>query len=293
MTPVQMGVYTALVTPFDDAGDLDLSLVPALVDFQRAARVDGLVVAGTNGEGVSMSVSERMRLLEAVMAEARDLSIIAGTGAASVRDAAELSCHASALGCDAVLVLPPFFFRNADPAGLALYYREVSAASSVPLILYSIPQFSGVPIGAEVLDLLRHDPRVIGVKESSGDLGASLRLLAQFPSIRLYIGSDDLASELFSAGAVGVISGTANAFPELLVGVRDAVRSGTGIAEAQDRLNAAIRINIRYPIVANMKRVLEARGIARMGVRPPLLPLDSAASDEMLRLLREVGALES
>ncbi|NLH98478.1 MAG: dihydrodipicolinate synthase family protein [Chthonomonadales bacterium] len=293
MPDILTGIYTALVTPFDHDGQLDLSLLPVLIEFQRNAGVDGLVVAGTNGEGPSLTVPERMRLLEAVLDACGGLPIIAGTGATSVRDAVELTRHASRMGCAGALVLPPFFFKNASPAGYAAAYEEIAKASDIPVILYSIPQFSGVEIGPDVLRALRDAPRVVGVKESSGRIAASRVLLEEFPHLKLFIGSDDLAAELLRAGAAGIISGTANAFPELLVGVWRAHRAGAGLDEAQERLNRAIRVLIQYPVVANMKAALALRGVADLSVRPPLLPLAHAEKEALRCGLSDAGLLQA
>src|SRR5579871_4935614 len=105
------GLLTAILTPFDQKGDLALQHMPALLDFQRRAGVDGVVVCGTNGEGTSLSVAERMRTLEAVLAARENLLVIAATGAASLPDTLALTRHAAESGAEAALVLPPFYFK--------------------------------------------------------------------------------------------------------------------------------------------------------------------------------------
>src|SRR5262245_57715143 len=115
------GLITAILTPFDDKGRLALEHYPALLDFQRRAGVDGVVVCGTNGEGTSLSVAERKQALETVMEHRGNLTVVAGTGAASPVDAVELTRHAAEVGANAALVLPPFFFKNPTTEGLANY----------------------------------------------------------------------------------------------------------------------------------------------------------------------------
>jgi dihydrodipicolinate synthase/N-acetylneuraminate lyase len=159
------------------------------------------------------------------------------------------------------------------------------------MILYSIPQFSGIPIAARLTETLADEPLVMGVKESSGLLPSSLEVLQSPRGMRLYVGSDDMAATLLLAGAAGVISGTANAFPELLVAVRDAIRRGSGVWEAQARLTRAIRTLIRYPVVANMKAVLAARGFPALSVRPPLVDLSPDECATMLGELEPLGVL--
>src|SRR5689334_3463175 len=145
------GVCTAIITPFDPQGNLKLDLYAPFLDFQRSAGIEGVVVAGTNGEGTSLSVAERMELLEAVLASRGDLLVIAGTGAASVTDAVELTRHAGSAGADAVLVLPPFYFKNPTPQGIGAYFRRIMDASDVPVLLYSIPQQTAIAISDEMI----------------------------------------------------------------------------------------------------------------------------------------------
>src|SRR6186997_2086841 len=127
------GICTAIITPFDRDGTLTLGQLPAFLDFQRAHGIEGVVVAGTNGEGTSLSVDERMRLLEAVLAASGDMLVIAGTGAASLTDAKTLTKHAGEAGADAALVLPPFFFKNPSAQGVGEYFRRVMDVSDIPI----------------------------------------------------------------------------------------------------------------------------------------------------------------
>src|SRR2546426_5873655 len=154
------GAMPAMVTPFDERGELNLDALPSYLDFQRRAGVDGVVVCGTNGEGVSMTVSGRKRLLESVIAQRGDFLIIAGTGAANFPDAIELTKHAAEAGADGALVLPPFFFKNPSAAGIADYFRRVLDIAEIPILLYSIPQQTAIPITDEVLEYLKGHPRL-------------------------------------------------------------------------------------------------------------------------------------
>src|SRR5579859_151575 len=147
------GLLTAIVTPCAPHGKLALEHMPALLDFQRQAGIDGVVVCGTNGEGPSLSVSERMRTLEAVMAHRGVLQVIAATGAASLWDTIELTQHAARVGADAALVLPPFFFKQPPAQGLADWFAPVLEAADLPILLYNIPQQSAVAISDELIGL--------------------------------------------------------------------------------------------------------------------------------------------
>ncbi len=282
------GVFTAIVTPFQADGSLNLDAVPRFLDFQRRMGMDGIVVCGTNGEGVSLSVEERKRLLECALLYRDGLSVIAGTGAASVTDAIELTQHAASAGADAALILPPFFFKNPSAQGIAAYFRRIlDATASIPILLYSIPQFSAVAITDEVIDLLADQPRVIGLKDSAGDWKRTHELITQRTDLLIFPGSDDLLAVSFQAGAKGAISGTANAFPDLVAGVYRAHISGKDSAYAQQRLDEAREIMTDYPMIAVSKSILAHRGVERMWVRPPLVDMTPSQEQELIERLEE------
>ena len=124
------GLLTATLTPLDLQGRLALEHFPALLSFQRQAGIDGVVVCGTNGEGTSLSVSERKRALETVLAHRDGLTVVAGTGAANLPDALELTRHAGEAGADAALVLPPFFFKTGISALMVSFTSALIAISA-------------------------------------------------------------------------------------------------------------------------------------------------------------------
>ena len=283
---------TAILTPFDLKGELALEHFPALIEFQRQAGVDGLVVCGTNGEGTALSVAERKQVLETAMAHRGELQIVAGTGATSVTDAVELTRHAAQVGVDAVLVLPPFFSKKPSAQGLADYFRRVLDAADVPVLLYNIPQFTEVAITDELLGLLKGHPNLAGIKDSAGEWVRSQEFITRYPELRIFVGSDRLDAPCYAAGGAGCISGGANAFPEFLVAVRDAFRRSPEAAEqAQAQLNALLDITARYPFLSSSKSILTQRGLPRLGVRPPLTTLSAEMESRLFVELREAGFL--
>ena len=219
------GLMTAILTPFDLQGELALEHFPALIEFQRQAGIDGLVVCGTNGEGTALSVAERKQVLETAMAHRGDLQIVAGTGATSVTDAVELTRHAAQVGVDAVLVLPPFFSKNPSAQGLADYFLRVLDAVDLPVLLYNIPQFSAVAITDELLGAAEGASESGGHQGQRGEWARTQEFITRYPELRIFVGSDRLDAPCYAAGGAGCISGGANAFPEFLVAVREAFRA--------------------------------------------------------------------
>lgn len=286
------GLMTAIITPFDEQGALVLSHLPALMEFQRAAGIDGLIVCGTNGEGTSLSMAERIATLEVAIAHRGDFAMIAGTGAANLPDALELTRHAARLGYDASLALPPFFYKNPTAEGLAAYFRPLLDAADLPLFLYHIPRFSAVPISHELLTLLSDHPNLAGVKDSTGDWDSTQAFVAAFPNLKIFGGSDRLALTSYQHAA-GNISGGSNAFPDVTTAVRNAYQSGdmAKAEAAQARLKTLMEITSRYPLIAVSKSVLAHRGLPRLGVRTPLVNLTPAQEESLLRELRDGGYL--
>ena len=283
---------TAILTPFDLKGELALEHMPTLIEFQSQAGIDGLVVCGTNGEGTALSVTERKQVLEAVIAHRGDMRIVAGTGATSVTDAVELTRHAAQIGADAVLVLPPFFSKNPSDQGLADYFRRVLDAANVPVLLYNIPQFTEVAITDELLRLLQGHPNLAGIKDSAGDWERSHEFITRYPELRIFVGSDRLDAPCYAAGGAGCISGGANAFPELLVAVREGFRrSPQEAVQAQERLNTLLDITARYPFLSTSKSILAKRGLPRLGVRPPLTLLSPDMETRLFAELHDAGFL--
>jgi 4-hydroxy-tetrahydrodipicolinate synthase len=288
------GMLTAILTPIDLHGDLALEHFPALLDFQRQAGIDGVIVCGTNGEGTSLSLSERKQALEAVLPHRGELTLIAGTGAACVIDAIELTRHAAQAGADAALALPPFFYKNTSVQGMADYFHAVLDAADIPVLLYNIPQHSAVTITDELLALLDGHPNLAGIKDSSGDWNSTCGYITRHPGLRIFSGSDRLVCSCLEAQGAGAISGGANAFPEVIAAVGRANReqpNTQAAQEAQERLHALIDITSRYPFIANSKSILAHRGLPRLGVRPPLVSLTSAQEASLIAELKEAGFL--
>ena len=278
------GLLTAILTPFDMAGILALELIPALLDFQRTAGIDGVVVCGTNGEGTSLSVDERKQVLEIVMQYSGHLQVVAGTGATCLTDALELTRHAASLRVDAILLLPPFFYKQPPTAGLIDYFLPILDSVDLPMLLYNIPQMTSVPITDDLLNALADHPRLAGVKDSAGDWTRTKQLIDNHPQLKIFGGSDFDALRCWRGGAAGCISGGANPFPEIVAAVRDAVRSGDPVHAdaAQDRLNSMLDILVSFPSVGASKSVLARRGFPKMGVRPSLVNLTEIQEAAML-----------
>ena len=207
---------TAMVTPFDDAGALDVDGAVTLARWLTAHGSDGLVVAGTTGEAPVLSDNELSELWRAV-SEAVTVPVIAGTGTNDTRHTIACTRLAAEAGASAALVVTPYYSRPSQ-AGLAAHFAAVAAATALPVVLYDIPVRSGRKIAHDtMLHLARAVPNIVGVKDAAGDPAASARVVAEAPvGFELYCGDDALTLPLLAVGAVGVVSVASHwAGPEL------------------------------------------------------------------------------
>ena len=206
MTGPRFGsVITAMATPFDDAGGLDLDGAAALARWLAAHGSDGLVVAGTTGESPVLSDAEKLDLWRAV-AEAVTIPVIAGSTTADTAHSVDLTTQAAGCGVAGILAVTPYYNRPSQ-AGLLGHFTAVAAATDLPVLIYDIPFRTGRKVAHATLLRLAAVPNIVGVKDAAGDVAASATLLAEAPKgFELYSGEDKLTLALLAVGAVGSIS---------------------------------------------------------------------------------------
>jgi 4-hydroxy-tetrahydrodipicolinate synthase len=231
-------VVTAMVTPFAPDGALDLDAAVALARWLVEHGNDGLVLAGTTGEGPVLTDDEKLELWRSV-AEAVTVPVVAGTGSNDTAHSVELTRRAEGTGVAGALVVTPYYNRPSQ-AGLEAHFRAVAAASSLPVLIYDIPFRTGRKVSHDVLvRIAREVPNVVGVKDAAVDVAASAQLVASAPSgFELYSGSDDQTLPLLSIGAVGTV-GVATHWAGELVGEMIAA-FGKGDVERARQVNARL-----------------------------------------------------
>jgi 4-hydroxy-tetrahydrodipicolinate synthase len=197
-------VLTAMVTPFDDGGALDLDAAAALARWLADHGNDGLVVAGTTGEAPTLSEAEKLELWRAV-SEAVTIPVIAGTGTNNTAETIDLTRRASDTGAAAVLVVGPYYNRPSQ-SGIEAHFRAVADATMLPLMVYDVPGRTGRRIAHDVLVRLVHDvSNVVALKDATGDPPATARLMVDAPELAVYSGDDSMTLPLLAVGAVGVV----------------------------------------------------------------------------------------
>lgn len=197
-------VLTAMVTPFDDDGALDLDAAGTLARWLADHGNDGLVVAGTTGEAPTLSEQEKLDLWRAT-SEAVTIPVVAGTGTNNTAETVDLTRRANDTGIAGVLVVGPYYNRPPQ-AGIEAHFRAVADATTLPVMIYDVPGRTGRRISHDVLVRLVHDVHnIIALKDATGDPPAAARLLVDAPDLSIYSGDDSLTLALLAMGAVGVV----------------------------------------------------------------------------------------
>lgn len=274
------GVIAAIATPVTESGAPDLGRATKLARFLLDNGCNGLNVLGTTGEATSFSVDERIAVMNAYKANGLPLDrLMVGTGAAAVADAVTLTKHAAELGFAGALVLPPFYYKGAPDDGLAAYIDilvQATAATPLPIYLYHYPAMSGLPWHIELVRRLlkSHPNRIVGLKDSSGDMAYARSAAAISRDFAVFPSNEATLLDARRGDFAGCISATANLNADLCA---QAWQSGDATA-----LEAAVAIRRLFegkPLVSGVKTLLAHihgdPGLARM--KPPLAPL--AAGD--------------
>lgn len=277
------GVMPALVTPFDRDGKVDYKAFEALLTHLRAAGVTGWVPNGSTGEYFSQSTEERREVLQFVKDFARPgETLIAGTNAPATREVIEQTAMAREIGYDTVLLAPPFYTRPTQDE-LIRHYETVLAAVDVNLVLYSYPAKDGSDISFDLMDHFADNPRVIGIKESSGVLQRAIDIASRYEGrIQLVSGSDDIALDFMFWGADSWICGPSNCMAKACCDLDRAYRSGDlDKARAMMKtLYRAMNILESGKFVQKIKYGCELQGLPVGECRAPLGPLTEAEKAE-------------
>ena len=282
------GVLPALITPFTDDGDaIDARALAAIVDRLVAAGVGGLVPGGSTGEFTTLTSGERRQLVEITVEAAADrVPVVAGTGALSTRETVELSRNAERAGAAAVMIVPPFYDALSWRELLA-HYTAVADAIDVPIMYYNLPSASGVTLTADQLRELGERARVTCLKDTGGDAVAATELI-QTDGPTLLNGWDTLTFAALAAGVRAVVWGVASILPEQCVALHRLLIDDIDLPAARElwaRLWPLCQFLEAQSYPAAVKTACRLAGDITGPVRPPLLPLDDAATSELSALL--------
>ena len=286
------GVLVPALTPF--TADLAVDR-PALLDFcrwQLAEGANGLAIFGTTSEANSLSLAERLSLLEELIDRGIPAErLMPGTGACSLPEAVELTRQAVKAGAPGVLLLPPFYYKNMPQEGIYAYYAEVIervGESGLKVFLYHIPQMSGVAITPEVIGRLiaAYGPVIAGLKDSSGSWESTAGFLKEFPQLAIFPASERFLLQGLAAGAAGCISATANFQVGNIRRLIDTAGSGDE-GPLNERVSKIRTVFESFPLIPSLKAAIAER-LGKEGwrrTRPPMVPLAEAQRPALAQAL--------
>ena len=285
MTKTMSGVIAAIATPVDTAGVPDLTRAMKLARFLLDNGCDGLNVLGTTGEATSFSLAERKSVMDAYKANGLPLDrLMVGTGAAAVSDAVALTKHAAELGFAGALVLPPFYYKGVPDDGLAAYIDtlvQATTSAPIPIYLYHYPAMSGLPWHVALIERLlkAHPTRIVGLKDSSGDMPYARAAAAVKPGFAVFPSTEAALIEARRGDFAGCISATANLNADLC-----GRAWATGDTAALEAAVAIRKLFEGKPLVSGVKALLahihDDPALARM--KPPLATFPAADRDAVV-----------
>ena len=285
------GILLPTTTPFDPDGRISTSAITSNIKEWRARGVIGFVVLGSTGERVHLDEREYLEVIE-VSRAATDSVLIAGAGQQSTVNTIREIENAARAGAEAVLVITPYFYRPAmTQETLVNYYTDVADAAPVPVLLYSMPPLTGIKIEAETVARLSEHPNIIGVKDSSNDVGGFRRTVELCPTdFAVMTGNGTVLLQALRAGATGGILAVGCVVPDVCVEIFRLF--GAGEAERAEKLQEdltplASAVTTQYGI-GGLKAALDFAGYRGGAVRAPLRAPDEAARAEIKSVLDRI-----
>ena len=284
------GVFAALTTPYAQDGAVSLSDLKHNLRLYNSTDLAGYVALGSTGESVLLRRAEMDAILATVKeAAAKEKKLLAGTGAESTRETIERTKRAAEFGYHAALVKPPHYYKPAyKPEVLIAHFLRVADESLIPVMLYSIPQFTGITLSAAEVAALAEHPNIIGIKDSSGNVqGVAEIVAATPPAFQILVGSAASVYPSMTIGARGAILALACALPEKCVALFELFRQGhhEKARELQAILVRASKLIVSELGIAGVKYAMDQRGYRGGIPRPPLLPLHHEQKKRLNELL--------
>ena len=287
------GSMPALVTPFKD-GAVDVDTLKSLVNWHIEQGSHGLVPVGTTGESPTLSHEEHeMVVAEVVKAAAGRVPIIAGAGSNNTAESLRFMAHAKEVGATAALVVTPYYNKPTQ-AGLIAHFKTLHDACELPIVIYNIPGRSGVDMSPQTMGELAKLPRIIGVKDATGDLTRVCEQRITCGADFLQISGEDATAHGFNAqGGIGCISVTANAAPKLCAELQNACLVGdyATALDLQDKLMPLHQAIFTEPGLVGAKYAMSQLGLCSDEVRLPLTPLSDSTKGLIRDALRHAGLL--
>lgn len=278
------GVYAALLTPFNEKGDVCKRRLKRHVKFLISKGIDGLYICGGTGEGLLMSVEERKLVAEIVKEEAENkVKIISHVGTLNTKDAIELAKHSEKIQLDGISSIPPIYFRYSFEE-IFNYYKAIGESTSLPFFIYYIPSSTGVILSNDEIAKLKEIKNIIGLKYTHSNFYILQEILIKTGWIA-FSGPDELFLPALTMGVSGCIGSTQNVLPEIFVGIYKNFKEGkiNQAMELQKKITLAVSLLKKYGGITAWKAALKFRGIDAGFCRSPFKERLSESEEEKLK----------
>jgi len=289
------GVFTAIVTPFNEDGNVDEATLRQLIDFNIKNGVTGIVPCGTTGESPTLSHDEHDRVIEVTVEHvAGRVPVIAGTGSNSTREAIRLTQHAESVGVDGALLVNPYYNKPTQE-GLYRHFRAIAESVGIDCVVYNIKGRTGINVETDTLMRIIADcDNVTAVKEASGDLDQIREVIARRPEgFSVLSGDDNIVLELIRSGGDGVVSVASNVVPAQMTALVEAALAGD--FEKAERLNAELMPLFEAEFVETnpipIKAMLAMKGMCKEVYRLPICELRPHNREKVRAVLESMGLL--
>lgn len=281
-------VLTAMVTPFDENGEIDFLAVEKLVNHLIANGSDGIVVAGTTGESPTLTTEEKLKLFQTVTEVAnKRVTIIAGTGSNNTKASIELTKKTEKIGVDGIMLVAPYYNKPSQE-GLYQHFRSIADTTKLPVMIYNIPGRSGVNISPETTIRLSKISNIVATKEASGNLEAMAQIIENTDDhFSLYSGDDSLTLPILAIGGKGVISVASHIIGNEIQEMIQQFLNGKIVeaASMHRKLLPIMKAMFMAPSPSPVKAALNLKGINVGNVRLPLVPLTEEEQSRLKELL--------
>ena len=295
--PLPPGVHVALASPLTSDHEIDVDGTRRLVEHVINGGIHGINVLGSTGELASISTAKRRKLIDTVMdVNGGRVPVITAMAQDSPEEAAKELDALARQGVRGVLVTPPHYYPTTQPA-VEGFYRSLAEQSSIPLLVYNIPQFTKIAVAPKTVAALARDGVIAGIKDSSRDFEYFTQLLYSTKSIdgfRVFTGSDTMLLASLTLGADGTIAGGPNLAPQLAVELYDAFHAGD-MERARERQRAVVELVLATRVgmfPAGIKAGLEMMGICSAVTAPPVPELNDSERHQLASVLQRMGLMD-
>lgn len=281
-------LLTAMVTPFDAAGEIDYPATSNLIEHLINTGTDGLVVAGTTGESPTLTDNEKIDLFKFVVQQVNGrIPVLAGTGSNNTRATIELTKAADAAGVDGIMLVSPYYNKPSQD-GLYAHFSEIAGNTDLPIMLYNIPGRTSVNIAPETIIRLSQIENIVSVKEASGDLDAAAEIIQNTADdFSVYSGDDGMTIPLLAIGGTGVVSVASHIIGNEMHEMIESFLNGDHVKAAQihREILSVIKALFSAPSPTPVKAALNMNGMSAGGVRLPLVELKDEEKKSLKKAL--------